>query len=166
MKRRKPLAPGKPLRRRTRLKTGSALKRTGTVKSRKASASTVIPKPIRDAVDARDAGRCQRCGRWIGSGPFSRHHRDPRGMGGSVLLHTMANLVLLCGSATTPGGCHDFVENQERAAARRDGWLVPMGVRPEDWPVKRFGLEQYQQPGDEWVLAKPHPMQIEMGAAA
>lgn len=143
----------------------SGLVSGGVRRARKSSASTVIPKDVKDAVDGRDLWICQRCGRPIGSGRYSRHHRDPRGMGGSVLLHTMANLVLLCGDALLPGYCHSWVE-QNRTEATRDGWLVPMGIRPEDWPVKRFGLEQYQQPGDEWVPAEPHPMQIEMGAAA
>lgn len=161
--RRTPSKPGKPLRRRTELRSSSILKRTGTTKSRKASASTLIPKSIKDGIDDRDAGLCQRCGQVIGSGPFSRHHRDPRGMGGSKLRHTLANVVLLCGSATTPGGCHHEVESY-REQAELDGWLVPMGIRPEVYPVKRFGLDYYQQPGAEWVDAPPHPLQTKSAA--
>jgi hypothetical protein len=148
-------------------KAGSGLKRTGTAKTRKVSASTVIPDGIKDAVDGRDAGQCQRCGRWIGSGEFSRHHRDPRGMGGSKASpHRMVNLVLLCGSATSRGGCHFEVESR-RKQAKRDGWLVPMNIRAEDWPARRFGRKEYQLPGEtEWTVVPPHPLQIEMGAAA
>jgi hypothetical protein len=137
----------------------SQLRRTGTAKTRKASVSTVIPKSIKDGINDRDAGLCQRCGRVIGSGPFSRHHRDPRGMGGSKLRHTLANVVLLCGSATTPGGCHHQVESC-REQAELDGWLVPMNIRPEDWPARRFGRDDYQLPGAEWTPAEPHPLQM------
>jgi len=168
--RRTPLKPGKPLRRRTELKAGSGLKRTGITKPGKASASTVIPKPVKDAIDARDQRygqpQCQRCGHLI-TGWFSRHHRDPRAMGGSKAdPHAMANIVLLCGSATSRGGCHHEVESN-RKQAKVDGWLVPMGIRPEDWPARRFGRDEYQLPGEtEWTVVPPHPLQIEMGAAA
>lgn len=156
--RKKPMPRRKPIAR-----TGS-LRRAGMAGVRKVSASTVIPKPTRDAVDERDAGRCQRCGRMIGGGPFSRHHRDPRGMGGSKIRHTLANLVLLCGSATTPGGCHAEVESS-RVQAELDGWLVPMNIRPEQWPARRFGREGYQQPGVEWTPAERHPLQTPQAAA-
>lgn len=142
----------------------SQLRRIGVIKVRKASASTVIPQGIKDAVDERDGWVCQRCGKPISGGPYSRHHRDPRGMGGSKAApHTMANLVLLCGSATTPGGCHAEVESH-REQAELDGWLVPMNIRPEDWPAKRFGKTQYQQPGAEWKPAKRHPLQAKAAA--
>lgn len=81
-------------------------------------------------------------------------------MGGSKLRHTLANVVLLCGSATTPGGCHFEVESH-REQAELDGWLVPMNIRPEDWPAKRFGQPQYQQPGVEWAPAERHPLQAQ-----
>lgn len=150
---------------------GTGLKRTGTTKSRKASASTVIPDDVKDAIGDRDQQhgqpQCQRCGRLIGSGPFSRHHRDPRGMGGSKAdPHAMANLVLLCGDALFPGYCHSHVESN-RAQARIDGWLVPDGISPEDWPVRRFGREEYEMPGEtEWTPAEQHPLQAEWEAAA
>jgi hypothetical protein len=166
--RRTPWKPGKPLCRRTELKSSSGLKRTGTTKTRKASASTVIPQDVKDAVDARDQRygqpQCQRCGQLI-TGWFSRHHRDPRAMGGSKAdPHALVNLVLLCGSATSRGGCHYAVESN-RVQARIDGWLVPMGIRADEWPVRRFGHRDYQMPGDtEWAPAKQHPLQAEMEA--
>jgi len=169
---RTPLKPGKPLKRHTELRSNSSLKRTGTTKSRKASASTVIPDAVKDAIRDRDQHhgwpQCQRCGRLIGTGPFSRHHRDPRGMGGSKAdPHALVNLVLLCGSATSRGGCHQAVEAAARKQAYIDGWLVPMNIRPEDWPVRRFGREEYQMPGETgWVPAKQHPLQAEWELAA
>ncbi len=126
--------------------------------------SSVIPKKLRDDVLARDEFRCQRCRRWVGDRRwYSLQHRDPRGMGGPKLRHTMANLVTLCGTGTT--GCHGYVESQ-RSESYEFGWLVPNGVTPEEWPVRRFGEKAYQQPGDEWVSVEPHPRQIELGAAA
>lgn len=153
-----------PMRRTSfKFRASSGLKRTGVTKTRKASASTVIPDGIKAAIDDRDQHlghrQCQRCGRLIGSGPFSRHHRDPRGMGGSKAdPHAMVNLVLLCGTATTPGGCHAEVESH-RLQAELDGWLVPMNIRPENWPARRFGREEYEQPGWAWHPAPPNPMQ-------
>jgi len=132
--------------------------------------SSVIPKRLRRAVLQRDDYTCQRCGRVIGNDTgdffceYSLQHRDPRGMGGSKLLHTLPNLVTLCGSATTPGMCHAHVESQ-RLESWIEGWLVPNGVTPEEWPVLRFG-ETYQAPGVEWLPAKPHARQVEMRAAA
>lgn len=170
--RRTPLKSGdKPLQRRTELKSGSNLKRTGTTKPRKASASTVIPDAVKDAISDRDQKhgypQCQRCGRLIGSGPFSRHHRDPRGMGGSKAdPHALVNLVLLCGDALFPGYCHSHVESN-RAQARIDGWLVPSDISPEDWPVRRFGREEYEMPGEtEWTPAEQHPLQAQWELAA
>jgi hypothetical protein len=172
------LKPGKPPQRKTSMtrtafkpQTGTGLKRTGTTKSRKASASTIIPKVVKDAISDRDQRygqpQCQRCGRLIGSGPFSRHHRDPRGMGGSKAdPHAMANLVLLCGTATTPGYCHEAVESN-RKQALIDGWLVPMDISPENWPVRRFGRKEYEMPGGtEWTPAEQHPLQAAWELAA
>lgn len=152
------------IQRKTPMKTGAALARDAKPTKRKASASTIIPKPVRSAVDLRDDWTCQRCGRDVGSGPYSRHHRDARGMGGSKVRHTLAIIVLLCGDALFPGYCHSEVESY-RTRAIREGWLVPMGISPEDWPVHRFG-QLWSMPGKSWVECEPHPMQVEMGEAA
>jgi hypothetical protein len=151
------------LRSRTDLKRTTPPRSSGPIKAKR-SASTVIPSPIRDAVLQRDKDRCQRCRRWVGDRAwYSLQHRDARGMGGSTLLHTMANLVTLCGTGTT--GCHGLVESQ-RTVSYALGWLVPNGVTPEEWRVRRFRTS-WEQPGELWVPAKPHPRQIEMlGEAA
>lgn len=163
---RSPMKPGKPLQRSTPMrrasfksKAGAGLKCAGTTKSPRYTGPT---KKMRDAVLARDDYTCQRCGRGIHNQPYSLQHLLPRGRGGK---NTMRNLVTVCGSATTPGMCHDWMENQERRLATRDGWLVPNGINPDDWPVLRFG-QRYETPGDEWSPAEAHPRQIEMGAAA
>lgn len=58
--------------------------------------------------------------------PVSRHHRQPRGMGGSSLdgQHGLDVLLLVCGDGTT--GCHGFIEGN-RELAERWGLLVPHG---------------------------------------
>lgn len=177
MKQRKPL-------RRTELKRGtSELKRTefkrgsstlksskpnGPVKAR--SESTHIPEPIRLAAYGRDEWRCMCCGIYIpdSSRRWGLQHRRPRKAGGSKFLHTMANLVLLCGWTVDPGTCTERIELLDRLWATAEGWLVPDGVAPEEWRVRRWTEDgpQWMQPGDIWVPAAPHPRQIELGAVA
>lgn len=52
-------------------------------------------------------------------------------MGGSrdPVADSVPNGVLLCGSATTPGTCHEWVENN-RTEALEAGWLVLQGHDP------------------------------------
>ncbi|MGB3443852.1 MAG: HNH endonuclease signature motif containing protein [Actinophytocola sp.] len=127
--------------------------------------SSTIPKAIREAVLERDDHACVRCGVAIQRPYYSLQHRDPRGAGGSRLLHTMANLVTLCGSGTTR--CHGHVESY-RDESKAHGWLVPNGAVPEEWPVRRWTPDgpRWMQPGNEWAEAVPHEWQREMGAAA
>jgi 5-methylcytosine-specific restriction endonuclease McrA len=122
--------------------------------------SSKIPALIRRDVLKRDEFQCQRCGRSIYGIRAAIQHRRPRQMGGSNLLHTMANLVLLCGFTEDPGTCTRWVEIEHREAAYAEGWLVPMGYAPEEWRVRRFG-KRWEQPGDIWVPAKPHPDQAD-----
>lgn len=138
----------------------NARPKQGPVKAR--SESTHIPRPIRLATLARDAYRCQRCGHRLAPWWYSLQHRDARGMGGSKLLHRLANLVALCGTATT--GCHGYVESQ-RTESYALGWLVPNGAVPEEWPVLRF-QRSWEQPGETWETAQPTARQIEMRGAA
>lgn len=55
--------------------------------------------------------------------PVSRHHRVPRGAGGSALggQHSLDRLLLLCGDGVT--GCHGYVESHREYALGR-GLLV------------------------------------------
>lgn len=189
--RRTPMPRGTTPLRRTELKRGdSQLKRTGfKAKARDLNdsgrdsgyaarcngptkpriESSEIPKPIRDAVLARDGYSCQRCGRYLmDTIRYGLQHRRPRGAGGSRLLHTMANLVTLCGWVGDAGTCTDEVEERDRVQATADGWLLPKRlarIAPEEWPVLRWapGGAQWQQPGDGWSAADPHPRQVEMG---
>ena len=121
---------GKPLHRRTPLRRGDGgLKRTPFERKpelravegdkpvkpakRRQSNSPAIPTKLRTQVLKRDDYHCVRCGRDITNGDYSLQHRDPRGAGGSRYANTMANLVTLCGSATTL--CHGHVESAHDA---------------------------------------------------
>lgn len=75
------------------------------------------------AVDEREDKCCAICGR--GDGEFARHHRRPRGLGGTRRLDTngLSNIVLLCRS------CHDVVESH-RSLALLNGWLVSQHADP------------------------------------
>lgn len=83
--------------------------------------TTTIPHAVRLVVDARDAGRCRRCGHAVGE-DFSRHHRIPRGAGGSSRVDRPSNLVTVCGSGTT--GCHGRIESR-RDEHKVLGWILP-----------------------------------------
>ena len=115
---------------------------------------TAIPGKLRKYIHERDEGRCQRCGRFIGSGPRSVHHRRPRGMGGSKYANTAANLLLLCGTGTSAGGCHAWVEGS-RTRAEKYGFLVRQGHDPAAKPVFRY-LRSWEIPtACGWVPADP-----------
>lgn len=180
LERHTPLRQGKPLARNTPLRNGPVKprrsnseagsvgaspqkakgSRSGPVKAR--SESTHIPEPIRAAVLARDEYMCARCSDGLRASWYSLHHRRRRGAGGSKMLHTMANLVALCGTGTS--GCHGHIESNRRESYAI-GWLVPNGVAPEQWPVFRHG--QWAQPGKGWAECEPHPRQLELlGEAA
>lgn len=95
------------------------------------------PTPaVRRTVTERAGGACERCGRAI-TGDYSIHHRKPRGMGGTrdPKANSPANLVLLCGSATSPDGCHTAVE-RFRQAAINTGYIVTRTADPEGVPIK------------------------------
>ncbi|ACU39380.1 HNH endonuclease [Actinosynnema mirum DSM 43827] len=114
-------------------------------------------RAAREAVLERDGWCCQRCGRALAGAAYSLQHRLPRGRAGG---NAPANLVLVCGSATTPGGCHNWIEHQDRRAATREGWLVPSGIAPEDWPVRRH--DDWALPGEtRWAPCLPHPLQVD-----
>lgn len=155
-----------PLQRKTPMRACSPMAGAKTTK-RKAARYTGPSPALRKQVLERDDYACQRCGRTIDGRPYSLQHRDPRGMGGSrrVDRNTLANLVTVCGSATTPDSCHDWMEHQARNRATREGWLVPTGIAPEAWPVLRFG-QLWSMPGESWTEVEPNPMQVPTEEAA
>lgn len=92
---------------------------------------------VRAAVLVRSRGRCEVCGDYL-AGAHSYHHRQPRGMGGSGhcdWINQPSNLLLVCGSASSPDGCHQLIESQ-RTLAYANGWLVHRPERPAEIPVE------------------------------
>lgn len=88
---------------------------------------TGFSKAVSAAIMLRDGG-CVRCGgacHGERGRDFSLQHRRARGMGGSRRQDTNEpqNGIVLCGSATSAGGCHQWVESN-RLAARDHGWAI------------------------------------------
>lgn len=116
-----------------------------------------VPQKLRDMVIERAGWCCDRCGRYLPGQPYSLQHRRARGRGGRrVGAHTPANLVVLCGSATTPGSCHFRVESRERTEAYAQGFAICGELaRPEDVPIYRH-LTHWVIPGDGvWIESEP-----------
>lgn len=130
-----PLTRRAPLAVRAPLTTAKDVLR-GTVKARPPRNTGPTPA-VRRLVAERAGGCCERCGQPI-TGEYSIHHRKPRGMGGTkdTAINSAANLLLLCGSATTAGGCHTAVE-KFRQSAMTTGLIVARTADPAKVPVKR-----------------------------
>jgi 5-methylcytosine-specific restriction endonuclease McrA len=79
----------------------------------------------RAMVYARDLGCCAGCGKAVKDIPHSIQHRVARGMGGTSRpeANSFENLVVLCGDATTPGGCHLKAEERDDEMHDRGLWL-------------------------------------------
>ena len=88
-------------------------------------------------VKLREGGCCAVCGLPI-HGKGHLHHRLPRGIGGSAMLNTPANLVHLHET------CHLRHVEQQRMRAYLNGWLVRRGSQPKDVP--------FMYMLDGWVL--------------
>lgn len=93
----------------------------------------------RALVVEREVWACGSCGHPIDVGPYSIQHRVARRSGGTSdpAANSPANLILLCGSATSPGGCHLLAEQRDALMNLRGFWLKP-GQKPEDTPVDHF----------------------------
>ena len=100
------------------------------MKRGKARCTDPTPEQRAEVID-RAKMRCERCGTYLGYAAYSIHHRLPRGRGGR---NELSNLVLLCGSATSPDTCHAFVESR-REQAYDEGWLVRSEMDPAEVPV-------------------------------
>jgi hypothetical protein len=105
----------------------------------KRSRDTGPSKAVVVQIAQRDEWSCFRCG---GSCHGQRgwdwgvQHRRARGMGGSRLADTNQpqNLILLCGSATSPGGCNARVESRQPADEGL-GWSINQYENPLEVPV-------------------------------
>jgi hypothetical protein len=76
---------------------------------------------VRNLVLARDDHSCVGCGKPVGGAYtwWSLQHRIARGVGGG---NGTENLVVLCGSATSPG-CHRKCEDRQHWMHDRGLWL-------------------------------------------
>jgi hypothetical protein len=91
---------------------------------------------VKAIVDERDNWTCAACGESVWGRPYSRQHRVARGMGGTSnpRVNAPSNLVLLCGSATSPGGCHLLCEQRDERMSELGFWLHSW-QRPQLEPV-------------------------------
>lgn len=122
---------------RTRLSRHTPL-RSRVTKKRKRAKRTGPTPTARELVLERDQYRCASCGKGIFGGLWSIQHRRARGSGGTSdpARDLPANLLLLCGSATSPYGCHHWCEQREQEATDL-GYVVSLNSvdDPRDIPV-------------------------------
>jgi hypothetical protein len=124
VKRGKPLSRGtKGLARTAGLSRGTGIPRGE--RKRKPARDTGPSAKVRALVLARDGYACIGCGKGILERPYSLQHRVARGMGGTSQAHASSpvNLIVLCGSATSPGGCHLLAERRDPVMHERGLWL-------------------------------------------
>lgn len=158
LERRTPLAPGKPLARKTPLNRTTKGTPKPTLVVVKSPAGTRRPHAVsgptattRRACKARDRGRCVRCG----APAESLQHRTPRGMGGTrdETINDLSNLLSVCGDGTR--GCHGWMESY-RTTARITGYLVRRGVDPQTAPVLTVdGWQLFGNDGRRIATAPP-----------
>lgn len=122
LERRTPLTARKGLTRHTPLREVSA-KRAALSGKPARPKDTGPGRPTRDLVMERDGYSCAWCGSQLLTGPRSLQHRQARGMGGRVDANRPSNLLLLCGTATTPGGCHAWAESRCEEARVAGLWV-------------------------------------------
>lgn len=130
---RTPLARRSPLRARSRSPRVKAM----TVRRRVDTGPSAHTKEL---LWYRAGGCCEVCGMSIAAAitrgiGFARHHRRPRGAGGSraTWINDLSNLLLVCG-ADNARGCHGRIE-LHRTESYANGWLVRAGQRPVEVPV-------------------------------
>lgn len=80
---------------------------------------------VRSLVFARAFGCCENCGTNVIGQPYSIQPRLERGAGAlsRAAVNALWNWTLLCGSATSPGGCHLLCEQRDPEAHDRGIWL-------------------------------------------
>lgn len=91
----------------------------------------------RDLIKQRDDWTCASCSKpitGIAGRDYSVQHRIARGPGGTSdpAINSPANLILLCGSATT--GCHGIAESRDQTMHARGFWLNTW-ENPATFPV-------------------------------
>lgn len=96
-----------------------------TARKRKPARDTGPSQAVRNLILAREGMQCAACGTSVTGRPRSIQHRQARGMGGTSdpAVNAPSNLVLLCSSATSPGGCHLACEDRDPDMHGRGFWL-------------------------------------------
>lgn len=117
-----------------------------------------VPLKLRQMIIERAEYSCDRCGLHLPGRMYSLQHRRSRSAGGRKDAHTPANLIVMCGSATTPDSCHNAIENT--GPGRVEGYALGFAIRgeitkPEETPIFRH-LQTWVIPGDGvWIPAEP-----------
>lgn len=156
---------GGPLKRGKRLENGKPMKRAAelprSVRKRRPVRDTGPSVAVRRLVRERWGTRCAACGISVIGRPWSIQHRSARGMGGTSdpAVNRPSNLVLLCGSATSPGGCHLLCEQRDPDMHGRGFWLwswedpraIPVMVESEH----RSGVTAWLDDLGGWSAAPP-----------
>jgi hypothetical protein len=111
-----------------------------------------LPPQLRSTVRLRDNGQCASCGIAISQGWYSVQHRKARGVGGT---NDLSNLVLLCGSATSPG-CHRKCEDRDLDMRERGFWIPSWGGEPAEIPIVTWDGRVVYIAGDgTWSFTAP-----------
>lgn len=134
---------------------------SGPVPAPRRRGAAPVPAALRRMVIERAEESCDRCGRYLVGQLYSLQHRRARGAGGrrGGYLDTAANLVVLCGSATSPGGCHLWAESASgRTTESSQGFVIRGELdAPESVPILRHGRD-WVVPGQAcWIPAEPLP---------
>jgi hypothetical protein len=138
--------------RRTELKRRTPL--LNKAEKRKRPRYTGPDRSVRELVDERDDWHCACCGNSVYGRPYSRQHRVAKGMGGTseAWKNRPSNIVLLCGSATSPNGCHLACEQRDERMHELGFWLHS-SQRPALEPIAhaRYGLV-YLLDAEPWFM--------------
>jgi 5-methylcytosine-specific restriction protein A len=123
VKRGGPLNRGKPMKAGRPMARGTGIARTAP--KRRPARDTGPTAATRRLVCVRWGFRCAACGISVIGRDWSIQHRSARGMGGTSdpAANAASNLILLCGSATSPGGCHLLCERRDPDMHGRGFWL-------------------------------------------
>lgn len=128
---------------------------------------TGFPPAVRKLIDFRDSDnglllpyvRCQSCGRVDLPERMSIQHRIARHMGGTSnpLISSVINGVRMCGTATSPGGCHAAAEARNAILYNRGFWRAQHEIDTLPLiPVVRFNRHAYWPTEDgRWLLEAP-----------
>jgi 5-methylcytosine-specific restriction protein A len=140
-----PIVRKTPLRR-AQFARNSAPPQSGSKTRKSAPAHSRFDAATKQLIRDRDHHRCVRCGKEVPPGTGSIQHRRAAGMGGTKdpVSCSPANGVLLCGSATSPGGCHAWCESRDPDAAAM-GYVLSQQQDPREVRVLWHS---------EWVLLR------------